>query len=131
MLAGYALLLGAIHLPPFVTSPIQIWGWQNWLFGFAPAAYLVFASVIAVLSERAANRIPLLSLPLILSPLLLVSGLIVFATYVDFANTVSGAYSWSQNLHSLLIASLCPVIWYYQFATTRRSWRMIRTNNGG
>lgn len=131
VLASFAVVIGSIHIPPFLTSPIATWGWQNWSFGFAPAAYLVFAAVVAVTTERYANPFGLILLPFLLAPLLLVTGLIVFATYLDATNIVAGKYTWSQHLHTLLIVSLCPVIWYYMTVASARSLRVMRTRAGG
>lgn len=131
VLAAFAAVIGAIHLPPFLTSPIAMWGWQNWWFGFAPAAYLVFAAVVAVGSERYAKPLGFILLPLFLLPLLLVTGLIVFATYLDATNIASGKYTWSQHLHTLLIVLLCPVIWYYLVVASVRSVRLMRPHAGG
>ena len=131
VLAVFAGVIGFIYIPPFLTSPIAMWGWQNWWFGFAPATYLVFAAVVAVGSERYAKPLGLILLPLFLSPLLLVTGLIVFATYLDATNIASGKYTWSQHLHSLLIVSLCPVIWYYLIVASARSVRLMRSQAGG
>lgn len=131
VLGAFAVVIGWMHLPQFLTSPPAMWGWQNWWFGFAPAAYLLFAAVIAIPCEHFASRYGLISLPVVLSPLLLVTGLILFATYLDFWNIVAGNYSWSQNLYMLLIVSLCPVVWYYLFASASRSWWMLRTKYGG
>lgn len=125
VLAVFAVLIGAIHLAPFLTRPIATWGWQNWWFGFAPAAYLLFAALVAVPCERWRPRFGMILLPIVLSPLLLVTGLILFATYLDFSNIFAGKYSWSQILHSLLILSLCPVVWYYLSLAAVRSFRML------
>ncbi len=108
-----------------------MWGWQNWWFGFAPAAYLVVAAVIAVICEHYAKGVGLVSLPLFLLPLLLVTGLIAFVTYVDLSNMLAGKYSLSQNAHTLLIVSLCPVVWYYSAVSSARSIRMLRVRTGG
>lgn len=129
VLAAFALVIGVMHLPPFLTSPIGMWSWQNWLLGFAPAAYLVFAGSIAVLCEHFAKRLGLILLPLALLPLLLVTGLILFATYLDAPNIVAGKYAWSQNAYTLLLVSLCPVVWYYLLVASARSLCLMRVSD--
>ncbi|MGB7326283.1 MAG: hypothetical protein WBD31_15525 [Rubripirellula sp.] len=129
-MAVFAVLIGAIHLPPFLTSPIAMWGWQNWWFGFAPAAYLVFAAVVAVSCEWWRPRLGTIMLPIVHCPLLLITGLILFACYLDLGNAASGKYTWSQNLCTLLIVSLCPVVWYYSFISLVRSIRLLKSNQG-
>lgn len=130
LLAGFAIVIGWIHLRPFLSTSLTGWGWQNWWFGFAPAAYLAIAATVAVVFERYSTRCRRICLPIVLTPLLAVTGLILFATYVDFPNIVAGKYDWKQNLHSLLIAVLCPVVWYYNLVASVRSWRTLR-NHGG
>lgn len=121
-LAGFACIIGYIYLTPFLTTPIAVWGWQNWSFGFAPAAYLVFAAAVAVPTEWYAQPTRLGLMPLVLSPLLFVTGLIGFLFYVDSANIFTGTY--------ILLALLCPVIWIYFVLAARRTLLLIR-NGGG
>lgn len=128
VLAAFAAVIGWQVLPQFVTSPLATWGWQNWWFGFAPAAYLLFAALVAVACERNAWRLGLISIPLVVAPLAIVTGLILFAIYLDFSNIAAGQYSWSQNAYNLLIVSLCPVVWYYLMASSIRSWRILRSS---
>ena len=131
VLAAFAVVVGSVHIPPFLTSPIATWGWQNWWFGFAPAAYLIFAALVAFASEHYAKPFSLILLPIFLMPLLLITGLIIFATYLDATNITSGKYTWSQNLYTLLIVSLCPVIWYYLLVASARSLRLMRSHDSG
>jgi len=131
VLAVFAIVIGAIHLRPFLVSPMAMWGWQNWWFGFAPAAYLVVAAVISVVVEHCAIRVGLISLPLFLLPLLLVTGLILFVTYLDLPNILARKYAFSQDAYTLLILSLCPVVWYYLAVSSARSIRLLRVATGG
>ncbi|EMB15266.1 hypothetical protein [Rhodopirellula europaea] len=121
LLAGFAAIIGYIYLTPFMTSPIATWGWQNWCFGFAPAAYLVFAATLAVLVEWYAKPIALRLLPVVLFPLLFVTGLIGFVFYIDSANIFTGVY--------ILLGLLCPVVWIYFALSVHRSSALI--HNGG
>ena len=124
-LTAFAIPIGCIHLPPFLISPPTIWGWQNWWFGFAPAAYLVVASIIAVYCELSARRNNLILLPICLSPLLAVFGLITVWMFLDGKNIVAGKYTLSQNLHTLLVVSLCPVALLYLLVSSIRSIRLL------
>lgn len=119
-LAGFAAIIGYVNLTPFLTSPIAVWGWQNWVFGFAPAAYLVLGAAVSVAIEMWAKPIAFHVLPVVLSPLLLVTGLIVFVLYIDFANIFTGFY--------ILLALLCPVIWIYFVLSVHRSWALFRNS---
>ena len=131
VLALFAGVIGWVHLRPLLTAPINSWGWQNWLFGFAPAAYLLFAAVVAVVFENYSTRFRRLLLPLVLAPLLAVTALIVFGTYVDISNVLAGKYSWSANLYTLFLALLCPVVWCYLTIAVIRAWRASRCNPSG
>lgn len=124
----YGIIFGWLNLTPFLTRPMAIWGWQNWCFGFAPSAYLLIAAVMSVLCERIGSRSAHFLIPIVLSPLIAVTLLILFATYIDFPNVLAGKYAWTQILHSIALLSLCPVVWYYQAVTIRRAWKQL--NNG-
>ena len=127
VLAGFAVVIGTMHLSPLITSPTATRGWVFWWFNVAPAAYLVVAAFIAVVCERSTSRLGYAVLPFVLLPLLLVTGLIGFVMYIDFSNTIAGKYGWSQNLHSLLLVSLCPVIWYYLSVSIIRFYRWLKS----
>ncbi len=129
-LTAFAIPIGCIHLPPFLISLPTIWGWQNWWFGFAPAAYLVVVSIIAVYCELSASRKNRILLPIYLSPLLAVIGLITVWMYLDGKNIVAGKYSLPQNLHTLLVVSLCPVALLYLLVSSIRSIRLILHHQG-
>lgn len=119
VLAFYAVVLGFLYLPRYLF--FGGWGgYWNWCFGVAPS-YLVFSSLIAVVVERRKSQLGYIILPVVLAPLLLVTGLIVFILYIDF---VSGPYPLMQYLLSLWMASLCPVLWYYFFVATHRAWQI-------
>ena len=117
LLACFAAVIGYIYITPFLRSPIAIWGWQNWCFGFAPAAYLVFGAAVAVPTEMYAKPIALRFLPIVLFPLLLVTGLIGFVFYLDSANIFTAIY--------MLLGVLCPVIWIYFAVSVHRTWVLI------
>lgn len=124
-LAAYAVFIGWRQIPPFLTLPLASSNWKNWCFGFAPAVYLMFAAIIAVYCERKFSRLGLIWIPLLLFPLLAVSALILFATYIDFGNLMRGKYDWFQNARHVIYISLCPVVWYYFTAALFRTWRLI------
>ncbi|TWT85176.1 hypothetical protein CA13_66580 [Planctomycetes bacterium CA13] len=119
LLACFAAIIGYLYLTPFLTSPIAMWGWQNWCFGFAPAAYLLFCAAVAVPTEWYAKPIALRLLPLVLSPLLLVTCLIGFVFYIDAANIFTAVY--------VLLGLFCPVIWIYFALSVQRTFVLLRS----
>ncbi len=75
--AGLRDLFRLAILTPLLTNPLAGWGWQNWCFGFIPAAYLLFAAVTSVLCEQVGSRIAHLLVPVVMLPLIAVTLLIV------------------------------------------------------
>ncbi len=127
----YSAIIAFTYLPPFFTRPMASWGWQNWTFAFIPAAYVLFAAVIAFAFERFGGRSALISLPIVLLPLLAVTVLILFASFLDLPNVMAGKYSLKQTLQSLILASFCPVVWCYLFFAGIRSMRMLKSSDEG
>lgn len=125
VLTVFAIVIATIHLPPFLTNPLLSRGWQSWWFGFVPAAYLVFAAAIALGCEGYSKRDGLIFLPLFLFPLLPVTGLILFAVYLDTPRLLAGEFTLWQKIHMLMIWSLCPVVWYYFAVSIGRSWQLL------
>lgn len=126
-LLACGIFFGWLILTTLLTNPLAGWGWQNWCFGFIPAAYLLFAALTSVLFEKVGYRIAHLLVPVVMLPLIAVTLLILFATYLDVPNILALKFAWTQVLHSTLLLSLCPVIWHYlavSIASAARMWRM-------
>lgn len=126
VLAVMAVLTAWIYLPPFLTTSFRAWGWQNWTFGFAPASYLLVTALIGVWVEFRGEHRGFLLLPIVQVPLLLVTGLILFVTYLDSSRLLAGAYGIRDYGHYFLLLCICPVAWYYLVVASIRWMAVFR-----
>ena len=122
ILSVIAFAVAFRQLPPLLSQSVLSFSIATWLTGFLPALYFLFAAAFALWTEFRGNSAQSAWLTIVLLPLLIITGVIVFLT-IGYVRGFGLAFL--IDWRTVPVLSICPFVWGY-FAMCVNRWRSLR-----